>query len=220
MNDKARVLAQLTERAKRLGREGSTEPEAIGINTAIIELNSTRYGAYIRRGICYQKQCLADEAERDFRKALELSPGNRIASDRLKEVMKLKTEIEALKNKQRADSLKLQSSIASMQSLPPTSDYYDFSVGWREETPLHRLGYKITGRSRHQRWQILVNRAVPQLGILEVSHTIANNCRLRKLQYDSEERFAHAIGEWEHDLARLKELFYDGSFFWPSTEIE
>lgn len=56
MNDKARLVAQLTERAKRLGREGRTEPEVIGVNTAIIKLDSTRYDAYIRRGICYQKQ--------------------------------------------------------------------------------------------------------------------------------------------------------------------
>lgn len=219
MGDRVKFMAQLTERAKQLGREGSTEPEVISVNTAIIELDPTRYDAYIRRGICYQIQCLADKAERDFRKVLELSPGNRIASDRLREVLKLKTEIEALKNKRKTDNLKLQSSITSSENLPKTSEYYDFNVGWRDETPLHRLDYKITGRSRHQRWQILINRAVPQLGLLEVSHTIANNCRIRKLQYDGVERYAHAIGEWEHDLARLKEHSYDSSFFWPSTEI-
>ncbi len=215
MNDIARLVANLTERAKQLGREGNTEPEVIGVNTAIIQLDPTRHDAYIRRGIYYQKQNLVDEAERDFRRVLELSPGNPIASKRLEEVLKLKTEIEALKNKRRTDNLD-----ASSQDSPLTSDYYDFSVGWREETPLHRLGYKITGRSRHQRWQILVNRAVPQLGLLEVSYTIANNCRLRKLQHNGEERYSHAIGEWEHDLRQLRKFFYDGSFSWPSTEIE
>lgn len=218
MNDKVNKLAEYTDKAKQLGREGSASFEAIDVNTRIIELDPTRYDAYIRRGICYQKQGCMDEAERDFRKVLELNPGNRIASGRLEEVMESKAEIEILKQKQKADALKLQSSFPLSQNLFSTSDYHDSSSGWREETPLHKLGYKITGRSRHQRWQILINRALPQLGLAEVAYTIARNCRLRKL--DSEERYSHAIGEWEHDLTRLKGFFYDGSFFWPSTEVE
>jgi len=95
-------------------------------------------------------------------------------------------------------------------------DYYDF----REETPLYQTGYKITGLSRDRRWSILTDKAVPTLGLFEVAETIANNCRLRKLQYNGEVKYAHAIGEWEHDLARLRKVFHDGSFIWPSTDVE
>ncbi|CAA9441194.1 MAG: hypothetical protein AVDCRST_MAG28-271 [uncultured Rubrobacteraceae bacterium] len=220
MNNKVNKPAEYTDKAKQLGREGSASFEAIDVNTRIIELDPTRYDAYIRRGICYQKQWYLDDAEQDFQKVLELNPGNRIAADRLEEVMESKAEIEILKQKQKADTLKFQSSFSSSQNSFSTSDYHDFSLGWRKETPLYKLGYKITGRSRHQRWQILINRALPQLGLAEVAYTIANNRRVKKLPNDGEERYAHAIGEWEYDLARLKELFYDGSFFWPSTEVE
>jgi len=93
---------------------------------------------------------------------------------------------------------------------------YDF----REQTPLYQTGYKISGLSRDRRSSILADKAVPMLGLFEVAETIANNRRLRKLQYDGEVKYAHTIGEWEHDLARLRRVFHDGSFTWPSTDVE
>lgn len=33
---------------------------------------------------------------------------------------------------------------------------------FKEETALHRLGYKITGLNRTERWDVLVRKAIPQ----------------------------------------------------------
>lgn len=94
---------------------------------------------------------------------------------------------------------------ATRLNLPETSD-------------LHRLGYKITGSSRAKHWRVLSEEAVPSLGLEKVSCTIAGHIRRTKAQRGGEERYAYAIGEWEHDLAHLKERFYDvqpSGFAWP-----
>ena len=88
------------------------------------------------------------------------------------------------------------------------------------ETQLFRLGYRITGRSRAKRWEILTTMAVPELGLQEVAETIARHCRARKRQRRGSVRYAHAIAEWEHDLDRLKREFYRGQrarFAWPRS---
>ena len=90
----------------------------------------------------------------------------------------------------------------------------------KEQTDLHKLGYRITGTSRAGRWRVLTEEAVPRLGLKVVARTIANHCRMRRAQSSGEERYAHAIAEWEYDLARLKREFYDArrhQFAWPST---
>jgi hypothetical protein len=87
-----------------------------------------------------------------------------------------------------------------------------------ERSDLHRLGYKITGTSRAKRWRILSEEAVPRLGLEEVCRTIAGHIRRTRAQRGGEERYAYAIGEWEHDLDRLEERFYDArrsGFVWP-----
>lgn len=92
---------------------------------------------------------------------------------------------------------------------------------FQSETPLHRLGYQITGRSRSKRWEILKSKAVPELGLQEVAETIAQHCRVRKRQVGGREKYANAIAEWEYDLARLKREFYPNHrprFVWPRSE--
>lgn len=92
---------------------------------------------------------------------------------------------------------------------------------FQTETRLYQLGYRITGRSRSQRWRILENKAVPDLGLEEVVRTIASHCRTRKRQRGGRTKYAHAIAEWEHDLARLKREFYPyhrPRFVWPQSE--
>ncbi|MDP9477111.1 MAG: hypothetical protein M3R38_15755 [Actinomycetota bacterium] len=94
---------------------------------------------------------------------------------------------------------------------------YDF----RPETELHVLGYRITGRTREQRWRVLVTVAVPRLGLKEVAETIAGHCKGRKRQRNGRERFSYAIAEWEHDLDRLKRELYPGHrprFAWPTAD--
>ena len=91
---------------------------------------------------------------------------------------------------------------------------------FKSETDLLKLGYKISGMSRPERWLILSAVAVPRLGLEEVARTISNHIRLRKTQVGGAEKYAYGIGEWEYDLARLRSTYYLGSdadFHWPST---
>ncbi|MDP9474167.1 MAG: hypothetical protein M3R38_00425 [Actinomycetota bacterium] len=77
------------------------------------------------------------------------------------------------------------------------------------------------GTSRAERWRILKDKVVPALGLEEVAGTIASHCRTRKRQRGGRERYAHAIAEWEYDLARLKRELYDSGpsrFYWPRSE--
>ncbi|WP_419871503.1 hypothetical protein [Candidatus Pristimantibacillus sp. PTI5] len=92
----------------------------------------------------------------------------------------------------------------------------DRDGNFREETPLHRLGYRITGLNRGQRWDVLVHRAIPAIALKEIAYTIARNVRLRKSQTGGRAKFSYAIGEWEHDLKRLKQEYYKSNFTWPS----
>ena len=105
----------------------------------------------------------------------------------------------------------------------PESDGTGGSGGeFQPETPLRKLGYQITGLSRADRWQILRVRAVPDLGLEEVVSTIASNIRLRKAQVGGADRYENAIGEWEHDLSRLRLTYFrgaTGNFRWPSIDI-
>lgn len=200
---------------------GSADVEAVLINTVILEIDGKRVDAYIRRGICYEKRGNLEGAEQDFQRAIDLDPDSTIAHSRLRQVMESKAQIEAIRATQRSREARARTTAPGsppLSNLRQSSSYDD--ADWRAETPLHGLGYRITKRTRHQRWQVLVNRAVPQLGLPEVAYTIAQNCRVRKLQQDGEEKYAHAIEEWEYDLARLRKEFYDGSFYWPSTDID
>lgn len=91
----------------------------------------------------------------------------------------------------------------------------DKEGNFKLETDLHRLGYKITGLNRLQRWDILVRKAIPKLTLKEIAYTIARNIRLRKSQAGGKTKFAYAIAEWEHDLKRLKQEYYKSNFTWP-----
>lgn len=90
----------------------------------------------------------------------------------------------------------------------------------RERSRLNDLGYRITGTSRARRWQVLSERAVPELGLQRVAQTIAGFIRLRRTQKGGARRFSYAIAEWRHDLQQLKETYYDRrgrGFTWPRT---
>lgn len=82
---------------------------------------------------------------------------------------------------------------------------------------LNELGYK-TGEKRSVRWRILTEKAVPEMGLQKVAGMIAWFCRSRKQQQGGREKYARAIGEWEHDLNRLKNEIYpkqSSGFGWP-----
>jgi hypothetical protein len=88
------------------------------------------------------------------------------------------------------------------------------------ETELHAMGYVVgkNGLSAPARWRILEG-AVDTLGLKAVAYIIASNCRRFKRQKGGREKYAEALADWEHDLAKLKDRFYRGyTFRWPGTE--
>lgn len=90
----------------------------------------------------------------------------------------------------------------------------------RERSRLNELGYN-TNLSRSARWDILTRKAIPELGLPKIASLIAWFCRSRKQQVGGRRKFARAIGEWEHDLDRLKREVYPGyrpKFEWPRSE--
>ena len=105
----------------------------------------------------------------------------------------------------------------------PESDGTGGSGGeFQPETPLRKLGYQITGSTRTGRWLILSATAVPRLGLEDVVRTIAGHIRRSKSQVGGEEKYRSAIGEWEHDLSRLRLTYFrgaTGNFRWPSIDI-
>ncbi|MGG3469005.1 hypothetical protein ABES02_16175 [Neobacillus pocheonensis] len=87
----------------------------------------------------------------------------------------------------------------------------------RNNSDLKRLGYQITGLTRQERWGILSTKAVPQLGLKKVVHTIAFLVRGRKSMKNGLVRNRNSITEWEHDLAKIKQTYYKNEFGWPKT---
>jgi hypothetical protein len=90
----------------------------------------------------------------------------------------------------------------------------------RARSRLNELGYN-TNQPRSARWRVLTASAVPELGLPKVANMIAWLCRTRKQQRGGRQKYARAIGEWEHDLARLrKELYprHHSRFAWPRDE--
>ncbi len=90
----------------------------------------------------------------------------------------------------------------------------------RTRSRLKELGYD-TIKSPSTRWRILTDQAVPELGLPRVAGLIAWFCRSRKAQRGGRQKFARAIGEWEHDLERLRcELYpkHRPRFNWPRSE--
>ncbi len=87
-----------------------------------------------------------------------------------------------------------------------------------ERSDLHRLGYRLGGLSRQERWRILIEEAVPRLGLEKVVRTIAGHRQRVLSQAGGATRYAHAVAEWEHDLERLKREVYvlhRLRFAWP-----
>ena len=90
----------------------------------------------------------------------------------------------------------------------------------RARSRLNELGYN-TNQARSVRWRVLATGAVPELGLPKVANMIAWLCRTRKQQKGGRQKYARAIGEWEHDLARLQKELYPNHyprFAWPRDE--
>jgi hypothetical protein len=87
---------------------------------------------------------------------------------------------------------------------------------YKEQSDLRKLGYRITGLNRDQRWKLLVSTVLPKIGLKKTAIIISSHIRNRKLQANGEEKFAFAIKEWQHDLEKLKNHFHKNDFNWPT----
>lgn len=74
-------------------------------------------------------------------------------------------------------------------------------INLNNQSELRVLGYS-TLLSRDERWQILVNKAIPKIGVRRTMNLIAWLIRLKKS--DTTKDYSRAIGEWEYDLNKLK----------------
>ena len=79
-------LKALEARAVALAMKQHFGPEALQVNSAIIELSPDHELAWTRLGRCHLEQRAFDDAIVAFRKALALNPQNRIATNLLDEV--------------------------------------------------------------------------------------------------------------------------------------
>ncbi|ANU24161.1 hypothetical protein [Planococcus donghaensis] len=85
-----------------------------------------------------------------------------------------------------------------------------------EQSELNKIGYRISGSTREERWEA-IRRAIPAIGLKKVVYIISANVRLRKKQKNGEQKYQHAITEWEYDLSQIKKRYYYGGFKWPET---
>lgn len=126
------------------------------------------------------------------------------------------TEANSGSGKQIQDAVFNWPSTEAAETNGANEDEYEL----RAQSRLNELGYN-TNKSPSKRWQILTNRAVPELGLYKVANMIAWYCRSRKQQGGGRQKYHRAIAEWEHDLNRLKrELYpkYKADFHWPDSE--
>ncbi len=94
-------------------------------------------------------------------------------------------------------------------SFPPfIEDNIDSESGFQLETKLRALGYQITDIHWRERWEILINVAIPILGIEEVTRTILNRI-YQTLKSGSEmiEKRKYALTEWRRDVEMLLDRF-------------
>ena len=85
-----------------------------------------------------------------------------------------------------------------------------------EQSELNKMGYRINGITRDERWEVL-RRAIPALGLKKVVNIISANVRLRKRQKNGGQKYQHAIAECEYDLSHLKKKYYYDGFKWPES---
>lgn len=111
------------------------------------------------------------------------------------------------------------SSQKAQRQLDQTKHTKQFKIILPETSDLRTLGYRIQGTSRPERWRILMDQALPALGLKKVVATISGHRKRALSQTEGALRYSYALGEWEHDLQRLKtEVYpkYRWQFTWPS----
>lgn len=72
---------------------------------------------------------------------------------------------------------------------------------------LMKLGYQITGKSTNERWDILVNKAVPGYGIKAVVLTIAGLMLARTGTAERLKKHSYSLQQWNHDVNCLMDQY-------------
>ena len=84
---------------------------------------------------------------------------------------------------------------------------YRSNSGYREETRLRMLGYRITDLDLCQRWNILNNTAIPILGFEEVIRTILDLMFTRLANEEQAIRHFYALTQWKKDVEMVLEKY-------------
>jgi hypothetical protein len=85
-----------------------------------------------------------------------------------------------------------------------------------DQSILMQLGYKITGLTDDQRWNILVNSVLPVVPLQNIVKIISGLIYNRRSMVNGEVRNHNSISKWTNDLNRLKKEYYRGGFRWPN----
>jgi hypothetical protein len=100
--------------------------------------------------------------------------------------------------------------ITSGAEFPPFLNASKKGARFRDETLLHQLGYQITDTNYVERWSILINTAIPPLGLARVIRTILDRIYQTTQGGDAAvERQRNALTEWRRDLDMLLDRFAD-----------
>ncbi len=110
-SQKSVVLARLRSKAKQLNRAGSWGQEALKVNSQIVDLDPQDVAALTRRARCRRALKDFQGAEKDYRQAQKLSPGNVHIATALYEMIAeahnhaKKVKLERNKKRQRSGQL-------------------------------------------------------------------------------------------------------------------
>lgn len=99
-------LQALTHEARRLGQTGKWGPEAVWVNTRILELDPGNLAALTRR--CYQEQGNFPAAKEDYSRALQIYPESALVKEALGRIEReeKRAPAKAGRAKPRADGAK------------------------------------------------------------------------------------------------------------------
>ncbi|MGQ7890662.1 hypothetical protein [Paenibacillus sp. WC2504] len=185
------------------------------LTTETIEIASFKYGkiqSYVQTSVWACSVCkYVCASENNIIEIKKQAPGCQFQINEWGAVPKIMSPVTETKKQE----FKWPSTYA-VETLKPgnKSDGNRFGL----ESPLHKLGYRITDSNRTKRWTILENEALPKLGLEKVANVIATNVKARKRQKGGAKKYSHAIYEWEYDLKKLKDNYYKRDFQWPTTE--
>jgi Tfp pilus assembly protein PilF len=113
------ALKALVSEARRLRAQENWGEEAINANTRILTLDPANVAALNRRARCYREGMDLIAAERDYRRALELSPTNAHIEGALREIQE--EAREARDHEKRVEEIRSLRSFAQARALGRTN---------------------------------------------------------------------------------------------------